>query len=90
MISHVILKQDEPYRLDFAATSRGDAPARDFIRELRVSFGRREIRLLYFIHGRTIVLTHGFLKKTRALPPEEIVRAERLRALWLSSPEEYS
>jgi phage-related protein len=124
MISHVILNQDEPYRIEFALTSRGDAPAKDFlaslperprdkatawiamlkshgpnlprpyadivsgtIRELRVSFGRLEIRLLYFIHDRRIVLTHGFLKKTRELPASEIAHAERLRALWLASPE---
>jgi hypothetical protein len=106
MIYHVILKPDEPYRVEFALTARGDAPARDFldslperprkkaaawiallaekgpdlprphadavsgpIRELRVSFARLEIRVLYFIHGRRVVLT------------------ERLRALWLSSQE---
>jgi len=57
------------------------------IRELRVKFGRLEIRLLYFIHRRSIILTQGFLKKTRAIPPAEISRAERLRNLWLSSPE---
>jgi hypothetical protein len=97
MISHVILNQDEPYRVYFATTSRGDVPAKDFleflaerprnkatawiaqlrehgpnlprpyadivsgpIRELRVSFGRLEIRMLYFIHGRSIIIAHGF------------------------------
>ena len=124
MISHVILNEGEPYQVRFALTSRGDAPAKDFleslperprdkasawiallaekgpnlprpyadvvsgpIRELRVSFGRLEIRLLYFIHGRRIVLTQGFLKKTRGIPSAEISNAERLRALWLASPE---
>jgi phage-related protein len=124
MIYHVILNQGEPYRVEFALTSRGDAPAKDFleslperprdkaeawiarleehgpnlprpyadvvsapIRELRVSFGRLEIRLLYFIHGRRIVLTQGFLKKTRETPTAEIAYAQRLRALWLASQE---
>src|SRR5271170_5758491 len=40
------------------------------IRELRVSFGRLEIRLLYFIHSKSIVVTHGFLKKTQQVPEE--------------------
>ncbi len=53
------------------------------IRELRVSFGRLEMRVLYFFHGRTIVVTHGFLKKTRAIPPVEAQRARRARADWL-------
>jgi hypothetical protein len=124
MISHVILNQGEPYRVEFALTARGDAPAKNFleslaerprdkttvwismlqeqgpnlprpyadvvsasIRELRVTFGRLEIRLLYFIHGRRIVLTQGFLKKTREIPSAEIAYAERLRALWLASQE---
>jgi phage-related protein len=124
MISHVILNEGEPYRIDFATDSRGDAPAKDFleslperprkkamawiellkargpnltrpyadivsgpIRELRLWFGRLEIRLLYFIHGRRILLTHGFIKKTREIPAAEIAYAERLRVLWLTSPE---
>jgi phage-related protein len=54
------------------------------IRELRVSFGRLEIRLLYFIYGRSIVVvTHGFLKKTRKAPKDEIQRAMRYRNDWI-------
>ena len=53
------------------------------IRELRVSFGRLEIRLLYFIHGKSIVITHGFTKKTRRVPREEIELAKRYRNDWL-------
>jgi len=37
----------------------------DGIRELRVSFGHIEVRLLYFIEGKAIVITQGFLKKTQ-------------------------
>ena len=55
------------------------------IRELRVSFGRLEIRLLYFIHGKSIVLTHGFVKKTQKTPREEIDMAKRYRNDWLIS-----
>lgn len=53
------------------------------IRELRVSFGRLEIRILYFIYGKSIVLTHGFLKKTQKVPMEEIEMAKRYRNNWL-------
>lgn len=55
---------------------------RDGIRELRVSFGRLEIRLLYFIDGRDIVICRGFLKKTAAVPEEEIARAASCREDW--------
>ncbi|MDT8287486.1 MAG: type II toxin-antitoxin system RelE/ParE family toxin [Elusimicrobiales bacterium] len=51
----------------------------DKIFELRVSFAHYEPRILYFFHSRGIVLTHGFLKKTRAVPPEEIERAKRIK-----------
>ena len=52
------------------------------IRELRLSFGHLEVRLLYFIEGEAIVLTNGFLKKTRQTPPVEIERAIRYLADW--------
>lgn len=48
------------------------------IRELRVSFGGMHYRFLYFFHGKRIVVTHGFVKKTSAIPEEEIERAERI------------
>jgi hypothetical protein len=56
----------------------------DKIRELRVSFSHYEYRLLYFIHGKTIVITNGFLKKTQKVPTDAIDRAERCRIDWLS------
>lgn len=55
------------------------------IRELRIAFGRIELRLLYFIHEKTIVVTQGFLKKTRWTDPREIERAYRRRAEWLQA-----
>jgi len=54
------------------------------IRELRVSFGHHECRLLYFIHEQSIVITNGFLKKTQKVSPDAIDRAERCRTDWLS------
>jgi len=55
------------------------------IRELRVSFGPLEMRLLYFIHEQSIVVTHGFLKKTRKVPKREIELAKRYRDDWLTA-----
>ena len=50
------------------------------IRELRISFGGLDHRLLYFFHGKRIVVTHGFVKKTAAVPEGEITRAKRCMA----------
>ena len=50
---------------------------RDKIRELRVSHGRLEVRLLFFFCRKYIILTHGFLKKTEQTPAAEIERAVR-------------
>lgn len=55
------------------------------IRELRVSHGRKEVRVLFFIQGRDIVLTNGFLKKTDRIPRSEIERALRHREAWASA-----
>ena len=55
------------------------------IRELRIAHGRLEIRLLYFFHGRSIiVVAHGFLKKTRTVPVAEVLKAHRVRLDWLA------
>lgn len=50
------------------------------IRELRVSFGGLHYRFLYFFHGKRIIMTHGVMKKTSAIPEGEISHAERLMA----------
>ena len=49
---------------------------RDGIRELRVGLGGDQYRALYFfVSGRTIVITHGIIKKTDAVPAGELQRA---------------
>ena len=53
------------------------------IRELRAAYGRLQPRFLYFFDGKTIVVVSGFLKKTQAVPEEEILRAERRMGDWL-------
>ena len=50
------------------------------IRELRISFSGLHHRFLYGFHGKRIVVTHGFVKKTAAIPGVEIARAERYMA----------
>ena len=51
---------------------------KDKIRELRTNDKQGEIRILYFAYtGRTIVLLHGFVKKTQKTPLSEIEIAEK-------------
>lgn len=48
--------------------------------ELRIQQGGNSIRVLYFFFiGRRIVLTNGFVKKTRAVPSLEIEKAYRYK-----------
>ena len=56
---------------------------RDKIRELRIPYGKLQWRILYFFEGKRIVLTQGFLKKTPAVPDEEIERATRRMKDWI-------
>jgi phage-related protein len=50
------------------------------VRELRVGFGGNAYRALYFFFIRDrIVVTHAFMKKTEAAPPDEIERALRFK-----------
>lgn len=57
------------------------------IRELRVSFGGMRHRLLYFFYGKHIVVTHGFVKKTAAVPQQELTRSRRYMEDFLSRME---
>ncbi len=50
---------------------------RDKIRELRLKFGSNQYRFLYFFHGKAVVFTHAFVKKTDKVPEEEIEKAIR-------------
>lgn len=60
----------------------------DGVRELRISFSRLEIRILYFIAERLVVVTNAFLKKDRRVPEEEIALCKSRRAEWLARREE--
>lgn len=53
----------------------------DGIFELRTSLGSDMERTLFFYaEHRVIVITHGFIKKTRKTPRQEIERAKQYRA----------
>jgi len=51
------------------------AKLEDKIYELRLSFGRLEIRILYFFWGKNVILTNAFMKKTSVIPVAEIEKA---------------
>lgn len=50
--------------------------------EIRSSLQNRIARVLYAVSGNEIVLLHGFIKKTRAAPEDEIEIAERCWREW--------
>lgn len=62
----------------YADTVRGK------IRELRVVFGSNCYRFMFFFVKRKIIITHGFMKKTRKIPVSEVIRAERIMADFIS------
>jgi phage-related protein len=60
----------------------------DGIFELRAKVGTNITRVLYFfIVGRRIILTHGFVKKTDKTPPAEISKAKQFRQEYMSRKE---
>jgi len=68
----------------FIKKLRGD------IFELRVKHFDRIFRVLFFYQpGKLVVITSGFQKKTEETPPSEIVKAEKLRRLWLKYQNKY-
>ena len=60
----------------------------DGIFELRAKVGSNISRVLYFfVVGRKIILTNGFIKKTQKTPKSEIELAKKYRADYLSREE---
>lgn len=50
--------------------------------EVRVSLDKRIARLLFTVQGNAIVLLHGFIKKSRTTPADDLALArQRLRQL---------
>lgn len=63
-------------------------PLGDGIFEVRAQMGSDISRVLYFfVMGRKIILTNGFVKKAQKTPPGEIDRAKRYRADHMSREE---
>ena len=56
---------------------------KDGIYELRTRFKNMQHRFLFFYHGKFIVVTHGFLKKSHAVEEREIEKALDLKKDWL-------
>jgi len=48
-------------------------------------FKAGQVRVLFFVDGRDIVVTNAFLKKQDRTPKTEIARAMRIRSLWAAS-----
>lgn len=53
------------------------------VRELRPKIAGLQHRFLYVIHGKTLLFTNGFLKKSDQVPLNEIEKAKRRYADWL-------
>ena len=55
---------------------------RDGLWEIRSRLENRQARVLFAFTGREMVILHGFIKKTRATPSEELEVAERRWKVW--------
>ena len=59
---------------------------RDDIFELRIGLQGVNYRMLYFFHGRTVVVVSHGLTKERVVPPKEIDRAVKRRKQFMADP----
>ncbi len=60
----------------------------DGICELRPRYGRVQYRILYFWHSEgTVVISHGFVKKTAKVPQRQIERARHRKRLFEQNPD---
>ena len=61
-------------------------PLEEGIFELRTQFKDGISRVCYFfVYGRKIILTHGFIKKTQRTPQKEINKAISIRELYFKN-----
>lgn len=64
-------------------------PLRDGIFELRTTFADGIARTLFFyMKGKRVIITHGFVKKTQKTPPREIEKAIKLRSAYVAKDKE--
>jgi len=60
----------------------------DGIWELRIRIENLQYRILYFFHGRrAVVLSHGIVKKSNAVPPVDIEKAKWRKVRFEENPE---
>lgn len=52
------------------------------IYELRFRAARVEYRILYFFAGDRVILAHGFVKKSAAVPKRQLEKALTRREIW--------
>ncbi len=84
MLRTIKLLQDNGYELREPYSKHLD----EGIFELRAKVGSDISRVLYFfIVGRKVVLTNGFIKKTQKTPPNEIEKAKEYRKEYLNREE---
>lgn len=53
--------------------------------EVRSKLPTRIARTLFFVHGKEIILLHGFIKKTRKTPKEDIALALQRKNAYIKS-----
>lgn len=84
MLRTIVLLQNNGYELREPYSKL----LKNGIFELRAKVGSDISRVLYFfVVGKKIVLTNGFIKKTQKTPTEEIERAELYRSEYLNREE---
>ena len=59
---------------------------REGIYELRARRGNVQYRMLYFFHEKAVVVSHGFGKKGRRVPPREIDLAVQRKEQYRKDP----
>ena len=80
MVTTVSILQDNGYELREPYSKH----LSDGIFELRAKVGSDASRVLYFFFAdRRIILTNGFIKKTKKTPPNEIAKAKKYRLDYL-------
>ncbi len=65
-------------------------PLGNGLHEVRTSLTNRTARVLFFVEDAKLVLVHGFVKKTRATPRQDMALALDRKRKWESSHDENS
>jgi phage-related protein len=63
---------------------------RSGIHELRSHLGTVQFRMLYFFHGKSAVISHGFVKKGPKVPSKEIDRAVVHKSRYEQEPTQHA